>query len=247
MCAMTLLDLFPLDDPHPQRNGASGEDEDTSERPTKRAKAIEWETCPLQSRRLEELNLGAPEADLECVGCVTLGDQTSGQIPVKALVELRTLIRKSIGRINIRVLAVHVAKRYARIRKRVNKDLPEGAPRLPPWSAADALQCWRYHNIDPQLQHVLRQMEYQEMIQVALSASVEKHPVTGSERINVRQAKIFIDLTKAADQLAKSMPDKKAFYSANAMIDAEETAKQGVFAYSGKPISDYFKSKKQKY
>ena len=205
-------------------------------------KARIYESCGLETRQKEINELGFPGDRSGCFGCVYIGERETAAIPYDDIMALINMIRESIARTDPINLSTHVAKRYALFRKQINENLmPNEAP-LPEWKAATILDHIRNHNTDPEIQTWVRLSELQELMQVALHASVEVDEDTGDKRINDKQYKAYIDLVKTTETIYKSDPSKKIFYSGGAHIDMK-TGAQGMMAVSGKNIVDYWKTK----
>jgi len=207
----------------------------------KHKKQREYEACGLDTRQ-EELNeLGTPDNRSGCFGCVYIGERDSAAIPYEDVMILIDMIRKSIARTDPINLSIHIARKYEQLRCEINSSLMPGEVPLPEWNAATILDHIRNHNTDPEIQTWVRLAELQELAQIALHASVERDPETGQKRINEKQCKMYMELVKAMESLAKSDPSKKVFFSGGAHIDMKVGA-QGMIAISGKNIVDYWKS-----
>jgi len=230
--------------PGPGGQDEEEEDEDSemSKGPIPKKQRV-YESCGLETRQKEKLNLGLPESRANCFGCVYVGEREAGAIPYEEIMALIDMIRDSIARTDPATLAAHVAKRYAAFRKEINSNLlPEEQP-LPKWSAATILDHIRFHNTDPEIQTWIRLSELQELLQVALFASVELDPVTGDKQVNEKQAKIAMDIIKTIESVQKSDATKKMFYSGGAHINIKNAA-QGPIATSGKNIVNFLKRKR---
>lgn len=205
-------------------------------RPVKKKHRV-YEPCGLDSRQKEENELGIPDRQGNCFGCVYIGEQDAAAIPYEDIIVLINYIRKSIARTDPINLSQHVAEQYAALRAEINSSLMPGEKPLPPWSAATILDHIRNHNTDPEIQTWVRLSEIQELMQVALYSSVEQDVETGTKQVNEKQCKIYMDLCKMAEQIQKSDPTKKNFYKPGAHIDMK-SASQGFIAISGKNLTD---------
>jgi hypothetical protein len=151
------------------------------------------------------------------------------------------MIRKSIAKTDLVNLAIHAAQKYREIQIEVNDNLLPGEKPLPDWTAASILQHIRYHNLDPQLQQWVRMTEVQELLKIALDASVVRDEDTGEIKINPIQAKMYIELSKQMEILSKSNASEKVFYSGGEHIDSESV---GFISLSGKSLISQWKSSK---
>lgn len=209
-----------------------------SEPPEKKCKI--YEPCGLQTRERERNELGEPSSRSGCFGCVYIGERETGAIQYEDIMALIDMIRQSIARTDPINLAIHIAGRYAEFQQKINEKLFPGETPLPDWTAAAILDHIRNHNTDPEVQTWVRLSEMQELLQVALSASVERDEETGQLRVNEKQCKMYMELTRAMEAVSKSDPSKKIFYSGGAHIDMKVGA-QGLIATSGKNIVDFWK------
>jgi hypothetical protein len=210
------------------------------EPPAKKKKV--YHPCGLPTRQEEINELGKAECRSGCFGCVYIGEREAGALAYEDVIVLIDMIRTSIARTDPINLSKHIAERYAYLREEVNASLLPGEKPLPEWTAATILDHIRNHNTDPEIQTWVRLAELQELMQVALRASVEIDEDTGEKRVNEKQCKIYMDLVKAAESLYKSDPSKKIFFSGGAHIDMK-SASQGLMAVSGKNIVDHWSKK----
>ena len=224
--------------------------EKTTKKRTAKAPAAESSVCKKQTvkqcglltRKYEYDELGAPDTQSGCFGCCYIGEQEAGAVPFEEIMNLINLIRKSIAKTDPVNLANYVAKKYAALREEINSNLMPGEKPLPEWKAATILQHLRYHNVDAELQTWNRMVEYQELIKIALDASVVRDEDTGEVKINPVQAKMYIELTKQYESLSKSDPTEKLYYSGGNNMDMK-AASEGFISYSGKPLIAMWKSK----
>jgi len=199
-----------------------------------------FETCGLQSR-IEEINeLGLPNNRSGCFGCVYIGERDAAAIQYEDMMVLIEMIRKSIARTDPINLSIHIASKYKALQREINNSLLPNEVALPDWSAATILDHIRNHNTDPEIQTWVRLSELQELMQIALGASVEQDTETGQKRIVEKQCKIYMDLLKTTESLFKSDLTKKLFNSGGAHIDTT-VASQGLVSISGKNIVDFWK------
>jgi len=215
-------------------------DLDDSDSPPVEKKQKVFETCGLETRHEEKVELGKPDVRKGCFGCVYVGERDPTAIQYENIAALVDMITKTIARTDPINLSIHVAKRYKKMQTDINNNLLPGEEPLPEWSAASVLDHIRNHNTDPQIQTWLRMCEIQELMQVALEASVEIDKETGDKRVVSSQVKIYLDLLKVYESLSKSDPSKKLFYKPNAHIDMNANS-QGLLAVSGKNIFKYNK------
>lgn len=211
-------------------------EDDEPVRPAKKKQRV-FEPCGLDSRQKEENELGYPDKQGNCFGCVYIGEQDAAAIPYEDIIILINYIRKSIARTDPINLSQHIAEQYAILRADINRTLMPGEKPLPKWTAATILDHIRNHNTDPEIQTWVRLSEIQELMQVALYSSVEQDVDTGAKQVNEKQCKIYMDLCKVYEQLQKSDPTKKNFFKPGAHIDMK-TASQGFIAVSGKNLTD---------
>lgn len=198
--------------------------------------------CGLPSRELEsDAFMGDIVSRTECFGCSYGSEMSSGYVAREDIVALKNMIRSSIAQTDPINLAINIAKRYEIIRKDVNSSLLPGQTPIPPWTASTVLDHLRNHNLDPDMQDWFRGCEVQEMIQVALHASVEVNPDTGEKTLNEKQCKLYMELVKTADFISKSDSSKKKYYSGGAHMDVK-SASQGPIATSGKPLISYLRN-----
>jgi hypothetical protein len=219
-------------------DGGSAAADAATEPPEKRCKT--YEPCGLQTRERERNELGDPGERSGCFGCVYIGERETGAIPYEDIMALIDMIRQSIARTDPINLAMHIAGRYAVFQRKINDNLFPSEKPLPDWPAASILDHIRNHNTDPEVQTWVRLSELQELIQVALSASVERDEESGQHRINEKQCKMYMELVRAMETVYKSDPSKKIFYSGGAHIDMKVGA-QGLIATAGKNIVDFWK------
>lgn len=197
----------------------------------------------LISRKYEYDELGPPDTQSGCFGCCYVGEQDSGAAPYEPIMKLMAMIRKSISKTDLVNLAINVARKYEEIRQDVNNNLLPGEKPLPEWKAATILQHIRYHNVDPELQTWVRMTEFQELMKIALDASVVIDEDTGEIRTNPIQIKIYLELNKQMEVLSKSNPSEKLYYSGGEHFDTN-VASEGFISFSGKPLIAQWKSSK---
>jgi hypothetical protein len=196
-------------------------------------------TVGLESREAEIAQLGLPDSQSECFGCVYIGERDSTAVQFQDIATLIDMIRTSFPRTDPITMCRHVARRYALLRDQLNLSRAPHEYPLPEWSAASILQHITEHNTDPEMQACLRLREFQELIRVALHCSVEEDPDTGERRTNEKQCKLYMELVKAWELVAKSDPTKKMFYSGGAILDTK-AASQPIIATTGKSVVDYW-------
>ena len=199
------------------------------------AKKPALEQCGLISRQQEHNEMGAPDLRSGCYGCCYIGEQETGAVPIEEIKNLMNMLRKSIAKTDQINLAIHVAQRYEQMRMKINKNLMPGERPLPEWSAATILQHMRMHNTDPELQTWNRMVELQELAQIALNASVVKNAETGETKIDVSQAKIYLEFAKQMEALSKTDVTTKLYYSGGSHFDTK-AASEGPISYSGKTL-----------
>jgi hypothetical protein len=193
------------------------------------------EQCGLVSRQQEHNELGSPDLRSGCYGCCYVGEQEAGAVPIEELMNLMTMIRKSIAKTDQINLAMHVAQKYETIRTRINQNLMYGEKPLPEWRAATILQHLRMHNTDPELQTWSRMVELQELAQVALNASVVRNSESGEIRLDAGQTKLYLELNKQIESLSKTDVTTKLYYSGGNHLDMK-AASEGPISYSGKTL-----------
>jgi len=221
---------------------------DREEPPAKREKP-EWNGCGLPTRNYEEQVFGKPSLDRSnCFGCTVIAERAMAPIPFPRMNELFEMIRQSVAYTDPVNLAVNVEKKYNEIRQEINDALPEDRIPLPYWPAAMILDHLRNHNTDPEMQTWLRLIEIQELMQIALKASVEVtsagiDPETGEEiyfqRIDSKQQKCYLDLAKAWLQLARTDFKKLPFTSTGAVVDLHGPG-SATISTKRKTIYDFF-------
>ena len=227
-------------------NNEGDEDEDELDLGPIPKKARVYESCGLATRQQEINELGFPGQRMGCFGCVYVGECDSGAIQHKDIVSLIAFIAASVAQTDPVNLAIHIATRYAKIRREINTNLMPNEMPLPEWKAATILDHIRNHNTDPEIQSWLRLTELQELIQIGLHSSVEYDEETNDKRLNDKQCKIVMDLIKLSESIAKSDPSKKMFYSKSKHIDIDATSRGGIISVSGKNIVDHFKNKRKR-
>lgn len=198
------------------------------------SRQIERERMPEQQRQQQS----------ECFGCVYMGERNAAAIPYEDIMEIIDMARKSIGRTDLTTLALHMAKKYKRLRREINRNLLEGEEPLPPWNARTILDHIRHHNQDPEVQQVVILSEIQELREKALNACLEKDTVKGNVRCNKDQVACYEKLVKLQSFIQGKDPSKQAFYSGGAHIDPKVT-KQGLLAVTGKNLVSYWQNVNQ--
>lgn len=123
-------------------------------------------------------------------------------------------------------LSKQVEEKYKLIRQKTNKNKSLNEVKLPVWKAADILHHFRYHNTDPEIQHWLKLNSLQQIMKTVVENSlVEKNDITGKERINERQFKIYLDAMKQHSSVSKENPKKMAFYQPGRYLNNEKQTK----------------------
>ena len=211
--------------------------------PIQKKQKTEWEPHGLESRRREkyELKDETPTNSTQenCFGCIYIGERVKVTVPEEKFLELITLIRECVARSDPVTLAKYVHKRYTALQKDVNDNLLDGNEPLPDWSQSMILNHIRNHNTDAEIQTWLRLTEIQELMQVALKASVEIDQETGHIRINTQQNKAYQDLLKLYCQVAKLDLSKMIFMSNGDHINMDN-ARQEIIAKDDKDLFNYF-------
>ena len=203
--------------------------------------------CGLPSREREQEELGEETRISDCFACNYIGESESGAIPMEGISALMTIIKTSIAHCDPIALCKYVAQRYLLIQEDVNSHLQPGERPLPDWPESMVLKHLRDHNLDPVIQHWFRARELQELMGIALHASVEVDPMTGEKTINEKQGKMWIAYLGESEKLAKTDFTKKAFHSGDAYLD-HKIASQGAISVSGKPLVSYLRNlKRQKH
>lgn len=200
-----------------------------------------YEPLALPSRTHELTELQKPQKRSECFGCVYVGERNSASIPYEDVMNIINIARQSMARTDLATMAIHMAKRYAKLRRDINRNLMPGEDPLPEWKASTILEHIRHHNQDPEVQQVVCISEVQELREHSLNACLEKDEKTGNIRCNKDQVACYERLTKLQFTLQKMDPTKMAFYSGGAHLDPKP-AKQGLFAMSGKNLRSYWQS-----
>lgn len=213
------------------------------EPPQKRQKTV-WEIHGLDTRNYETEQLGEVSRDRSrCFGCVHVGEQEKTTMRYDQVNNIINVIRKSVARCDPVALARHVAQLHARYRREHNANLINGDTPMSVWDAAMVLDHIRNHNTDPEMQTWLRLMEIQELMQVALRASVEIDPDTGERRVNPQQYKVYESLVKLHAQVSK-MDVTKCLFKGNEKQMDMSAAREPVIAFQGKTIVDYLRNLK---
>lgn len=195
----------------------------------------------LISRQQELVELGAPDTRSGCVGCWQLNGMDFGSIPQEDLVALRRTIQKTRAHSQQIELALYIEERYSRIRQDVNSRLGPGERPLPDWRAASILNHLRHHNTDAESQNTDRKYELQELIQIALHASVVRNPETGDVSIDDKQGKMYLEYIKALDNQNKIDLSKSNGYTGGAYADSKDQG--GPIVMSGRKVLEYWRSK----
>jgi hypothetical protein len=215
----------------------------TTSKTSTAVKKAKYKQYGLVSRKYEFDELGPPDEQSGCFGCCYVGEQDSGAAPYEPIMKLMAMIRKSISKTNLVNLAINVARKYEEIRQDVNNNLLPGEKPLPEWKAATILHHIRYHNLDPELQTWVRMSEYQELIKITLDASVVIDEETGELKTDPIQGKMLIMYEKRLEELQKSNPSEKLYYSGGEHFDTN-VASEGFISFSGKPLIAQWKSSK---
>lgn len=215
------------------------EDDGAVEAPLKKQKTT-WTICGFDSTQYEEDELLTPSLDRStCFGCVYVGERDKTTIRFERVADLIRMIRTSVARSDPVVMARHVAKEYAKLRREVNTTLIEGEAPLPKWDAAMVLDHVRYHNTDPEMQTWLRLTEIQEVLKVARRSMIERDDDNGEKRVNPQQFRVYKDAANLWNVVAKVDPSKCTFRSNESLIDMK-AACQPIIALTDKTIVDYF-------
>lgn len=194
---------------------------------------------PLKSRRLEIERLGEAGCRAECFGCVYAGEKDT-TIPSDDINRLIEMARQSFGRTDLITLAEAMAHYYAKMRKRINKDLHPGEKRLPKWGAAMILEHLRFHHSDPLVSQVVILSEINELRAELSGHCMEVSNKTGRVRPNKNAIDSYEKLVKLQLTVQKCDSSKMAFTSNNARINSEILT-QGVIAHSTKRLHSVWK------
>ena len=200
-----------------------------------------YEPLKLPSRSNEREELQDAQKRSECFGCVYVGERSQASIPYEDILNIINIARQSMARTDLATMAIHMARRYAKLRRDINRNLLPGEDPLPEWKASTILEHIRHHNQDPEVQQVVCIAEVQELREHCLNACLEKDAISGHVRANKDQVACYERLTKLQFSLQKMDATKMAFYSGGAHLDPKST-KQGIFAMSGKNLRSYWAS-----
>jgi hypothetical protein len=229
--------MHHLAEAHRQERQRKEEEEEEEEE--EESKEI-FENVLLPSRKREREKLGKSDGQVECFGCMYLGEKDVASIPYEELQSLVIMIRKSYGRTDLTSLVEGVYKKYKKIRRKINENLNSGVRGLPIWRKATIMDHFRFHNHDPEMQMLVVLSEIQELRTVAANACVLESSKTKRQKIDDKQLRCYLELVKAGLQVQSKDPSKLAFYSAGAHIDPS-VIKQGPISWKGKNMTAYWK------
>lgn len=199
-----------------------------------------FEQQPPKSIKQEKKELGSPESRSSCFGCVMIGERDKTAIPFEEFNQIIEMQRKSVAKVDMITLAIAMARKYKKLRNRINGNLLEGEMPLPPWKASTILEHIRFHNQDPELQQVIVLSEIQEARKVAFHALMEKNKRTGKKRVNKDQAAVYERMVKLQFFVQSKDATKMAFYSSGAFVEPK-TLNEGAFASQGKKLVSFWK------
>jgi hypothetical protein len=201
--------------------------------------------CGLPSRQQEEMELGMPDDPTYCFGCAYIGEHDAGAVKYEEIMGLIRILRTGVARTHPTCLAIDVARKYAAIAADVNDNLMPGEEPLPSWSAASILDHVRNHNTDAEVQQWLRQHDLQELSNVYLYYTVKKNEATGEMELDDKKAKMYLEIVKQLEVIAKTDPSTKAWYSHGSHLDPKSLT-QGVLAVGQKKIISYLVNSKNR-
>lgn len=195
--------------------------------------------------RLEEQELGDPQPRVECFAC-SFGEFGEAEAMAYGdFVKLRRMLETGVSRVAPVNLVQAIARRYAKIRDKVNsKFLRVGKRPLPEWNEATILEHLRYHNVEPKLQTWLQIDELQEIRKVAANACIVRNSDTGELYVDEKQFKIYAETIKLSETLYKSDVSKKLFYSADTHMDTK-AASEGALPASGHALINHWEKKRK--
>lgn len=199
-----------------------------------------FEQQPPKSVRQEKKELGSPESRSSCFGCVMIGERDKTAIPFEEFNQIIEMQRKSIAKVDMITLAIAMARKYKKLRNRINGNLLEGETPLPPWKASTILEHIRFHNQDPELQQIVLLSEIQEGRKVAFHALTEKNRKTGKRRVNKDAAAVYEKFVKLQLFVQSKDPTKMPNYSSGAFVEPK-TLNEGAFASQGKKLVSFWK------
>lgn len=229
--------VIPMHDlpppPPPEENSEDGEEDKEDDEPL-------YEQVGLATREQEDRELGMPDPRSTCFGCIFMGERDCGAVHQEDLVALMDMMVKSIGQTDEITLVKEVARKYAEIKNKTNRNLLPGERPLPDWSASTILDHFRNHHCDPEFHLWLTMKNVREAKSVALDAMVVCNTRTKRRKIDRDQVRAYTELVKLEWQLAKIDPSKCTFFSAGKRLDVEGMSK-GPMALSFKPMVKMYK------
>jgi hypothetical protein len=98
-----------------------------------------YEPLKLPSRSNEREELQDAQKRSECFGCVYVGERSQASIPYEDILNIINIARQSMARTDLATMAIHMAKRYAKLRRDINRNLLPGEDPLPEWKASTIL------------------------------------------------------------------------------------------------------------
>jgi hypothetical protein len=219
-------------------SGVRGEDSEHQEHPP--AERERWIPEELPSKKRVREELGEPDERKSCFGCVYELSADATQLPSQGFKELVLLASKCIGQMSFEALGSEMARIYEKFRRDINRrNRHEDEAPLPPWTASSIIEHLKYHNVDPEVQTLVRLIETQEMIGICCKGIVEVNEKTKQQRINKDALINYERLVKLWYHIASKPLDKQFGYRKNARVDLE-SVNQPFITKNRKTIVDYY-------
>jgi hypothetical protein len=174
-----------------------------------------------KSRRLEVERWGESPCRDDCFGCVYLSDDVT-MLPSEELKTLKEMVRQSLGRIKLRVLAEGMHRYFEEaIRQPINNNLRHGERPLPEWPVAQIIDHIRNGNDDPLVQQLVLLDEVKELRQELLPYCMEESSRTGDVRPNKHNIECYERVVKLQLHIQKQDASKMAFAQGSANVNPE--------------------------
>ncbi len=223
-----------------EANDNVDEESDSTDRANKRQRCDtddpdRFSAVGLRSTREANAAFGLPIDSGTCIGCRTKLEGNMAAMPEESFRLLSSFISDNILNMNQVELCRGVQLEYNRLREKVNSDRLDEDEAWPEWSTATIRDHIWNHTGDPELHRVLECRRLKEMMRTAAEASTERNEVTGVERLNVQQTRLYIELGKAYQVCSRADPKKQAGFSNGAHVNPR-TRSQGAISMMAKNL-----------
>jgi hypothetical protein len=195
--------------------------------------------------RVEMLQtFGSAGGQDKCFGCVynIASKQKTVAVYNDDIVELFDMPRRYMGQACPKTIVRLMAERYEKIREKTNSRARLDEELLPPWREADIYECMYFHNVDYEVQNMLRLFENSEIRRTILEKGVmEVNPKTGVEQVNQKALNCLAKLQEMDGKITQRDPKKQLFYSDGARLDVA-SMKRGIVSTSKKNVKSFYQT-----